>query len=212
MFGAESRSRSSSRMILLAVAAAAVVLPACTIQLAPAPDQALSDGIRGVNNDIMNLYASASMGATKDTFPQRVERYNKIIGTTDALALQSQSRPVPDSAIRDRLEHAIRERLASDPRPSTASVEALTMAADECAEERHVPRSPVTSAAMAPPAEGQQYVPASAMALTQVSRAIAFLRDTDCAHGLNSGRVASNKGEVQHFISEALFYEYILQR
>ncbi|SEK02515.1 hypothetical protein [Paraburkholderia diazotrophica] len=211
MVGLVRRWRSSTATIAFATVAAAI-LSACTIQLAPAPDKALSDGIKGLNNDIMTLYATAGMAATRDSFPQRADRYNKIIGTADALALQSQSRPVPDSAIRDKVENALHARFVSDPQPSAAATSAMKMAADECADALHVPRTPAIPPVAPVPADTQQYIPASAMALTQVSRAIAFLRDTDCAHGLNSGRVAVNKGEVQHFISEALFYEYMLQR
>ena len=190
-----------------------LAITACTIQLAPAYDPALVNGIRSANNDIMQLYATTGMGVDKTTFPQRVDEYNRIIGAVDALALESQSRPVPDSAIRDKVEQALGQWLASNPTPPTGRDEALSLAAAECADARKVKRMPtLTMPAPMAQAGTRQYVPASAMALQQVSRAITLLRDTDCAHGLNNGQVAANKGYTQYFVSEALFYENFLQR
>lgn len=196
------------------LSAAMLFASACTVQLAPPYDQSLIDGIRGVSNDIMEMYASTSMGVAKTTFGQRVDRYNQIIGRADALALQSQNRPVADSALRDKAEQAIKQKLAINPLPSSMSDDALTMAANECADARHVPRTPVLPSFGPLPGSGPQppQPPASALALTQISRAIALLRDTDCAHGLNGAEVAANKGYVTHFVAEALFYENFLQR
>ena len=190
-----------------------LAVAACTIQLAPAYDPALVNGMRAVNNDIMQLYATTGMGVEKATFPQRVDEYNRIIGAVDALALESQSRPVPDSAIRDKVEQALGQWLASNPAPPMRRDEALSLAAAECADARKIKRAPdITMPAPTAKADTRQYVPASAMALKQVSRAMALLRDTDCAHGLNNGEVAANKGYTQYFVSEALFYENFLQR
>jgi hypothetical protein len=195
------------------VLATTVAVTACTIQLAPAYDPALVNGIRAVNSDIMQLYATTGMGVDKATFPDRVDEYNRIIGAVDALALESQSRPVPDSAIRDKVEQALGQWLASNPTPPAGRDEALSLAAAECADARKVKRAPaLTMPVPMAQADTRQYVPASAMALKQVSRAMSLLRDTDCAHGLNNGQVAANKGYTQYFVSEALFYENFLQR
>jgi hypothetical protein len=195
------------------VLATTVAVTACTIQLAPAYDPALVNGIRAVNSDIMQLYATTGMGVDKATFPDRVDEYNRIIGAVDALALESQSRPVPDSGIRDKVEQALGQWLASNPTPPAGRDEALSLAAAECADARKIKRAPtLTMPVPMAQADTRQYVPASAMALKQVSRAMSLLRDTDCAHGLNNGQVAANKGYTQYFVSEALFYENFLQR
>ena len=195
------------------VLATTVAVTACTIQLAPAYDPALVNGIRAVNSDIMQLYATTGMGVDKATFPDRVDEYNRIIGAVDALALESQSRPVPDSAIRDKVEQALGQWLASNPTPPAGRDEALSLAAAECADARKIKRAPALTMPMPmAQADTRQYVPASAMALKQVSRAMSLLRDTDCAHGLNNGQVAANKCYTQYFVSEALFYENFLQR
>ncbi|WP_017776872.1 hypothetical protein [Paraburkholderia kururiensis] len=189
-----------------------LVFSACTIQLAPAYDPTLLDGIQGVNGDIMKLYATTGMGVDKATFAGRQDQYNRIIGTVDALALQSQSRPVPDSATRDKVEGELSQWIKGAPAPMFAGGDdALSLAASECESARHVARAP-TVPAHTLTADSKQYVPASASALRQISRAITLLRDTDCAHGLNRLEVAANRGYTQYFISEALFYESFLKR
>ena len=208
-----SRSRHRRSAWLVALLSALALCTACTVQLAPPYDASLVNGIRGVSNNIMELYASAGMGVSKITFSERAGQYNEIIGRADALALQSQSRPVADSALRDKADQAIKQRLAISPLPRTVSDDALALAAGECADARHVPRTPALPSFGPPPANTQQpQLPASALALAQVARAIALLRDTDCAHGLNGAQVAANKGYVTHFMSEALVYETFLQR
>jgi hypothetical protein len=153
------------------------------MQLAPAPDPSLNDGIRALNVDIMNLYAITGGGVTKGTCSRRLPQYNRIIGNADALALQSQNRPVPDSATRDKIINALRDRMSADAR-------ALGQASDGA--------TPT--------------ITGSAFALTEISRSIRSLRKSDCEHGLSEYLVTLNRQQVQHFMSEALFYEYMLQR
>jgi hypothetical protein len=188
---------------------------ACTIQLAPAYDRALVEGIRDANNDIMQLYATTGMGVDQKSFGQRVDQYNKVIGKVDALALQSQSRPVPDSAVQNKVDQALKQWTDGNVPPlGSAGDDALAMAARECAAVRHVPSVPVLMTQQPPAVQvnSQPLIPASASALTQISRALRLMRDTDCAHGLNNGEVLANKGMTQYYISEALYYENFLQR
>lgn len=188
----------------------AIALSACSIQLAPPPDQALLDGIQQVNRKIMEMYASASMGASRDTFPTRVEQYNRIIGTLDALALQAKSRPMPDAKTQERIARALQDLSKSD-----ALVEGMDLSgpmarmAADCALIRKVTAAPAVSVPESAPSTA--YVPASATALTQASRGITFLRDSDCVNGLNAARVAANRGFVTHFMAEAITYETYLK-
>ena len=186
----------------------------CTVQLAPSPDQSLVTGIRSVNSDIMQLYATVGMGVDKSTFPQRIDQYNKIIGSVDALELQSKTRPVPDSALLQKVDQLIKQWLGANAAPfGPANDEPLTQAANACAIVRNVKPSPAFSIPTPTvQAASQPYIPASASALEQVSRAMRLIRDTDCSHGLNSGEVAANKGYTQYFISEALYYENLLNQ
>jgi hypothetical protein len=204
------------RWVVLCVFGALMTASGCTIQLAPSYDPTLLDGIRTVNANIMKLYATTGMGVDKSTFPSRIDQYNAIIGAVDALALQSQTRPVPDDAIRQQVDAKIEQwtKANVNVRPSTAAGDdALRKAAAECAAVRKVPPAPnLTLPATALPTGSNQYVPASASALKQVSRGITLLRDTDCAHGLNNLEVVVNRNYTQYFISEALFYESALQR
>ncbi|MFC0691138.1 hypothetical protein [Paraburkholderia humisilvae] len=189
-------------------------IAACTIQLAPDYDPALSSGIRNVNGDIMSLYASTSMGTSADTFAQRADRYDQIIGTLDALALQSQSRPVPDDALRGKIEQYLKDRnayptqLADADANNLAAIEARM--ASRCAAKLKL--TPPKQSAVSMPDAGPADVIPSAMALMQASRTLAYLKSMDCAQGLRADDVLLNKGQVQHFMYEALAYEDFLDR
>lgn len=76
-----------------------LVVGACTTQLAPLYDQALVEGLTSVNAKTMELMASAVGGTTKETFVNRENQYNKVIGSLDALALQAAVRPAPTNSL-----------------------------------------------------------------------------------------------------------------
>lgn len=190
------------------LALAAWALAGCAIQLAPAYDESLVTGLNEVNQQIMELYASTSMGVAASTFPSRVDRYNRVIGKLDALALQSANRPVPDTKVQDRVQQAVKTLPEAGGTMRAERMQAaLNEAAEACAKVRNVRSFQVDLPE--PPAQG--YVPASAHALTQISRGITLLRDTDCANGLTAGSVALNRGFVTHYMDQALTYETYLK-
>jgi hypothetical protein len=80
-------------VVVMAVLTSIVV--GCATQLAPLYDKALVDGITAVNTDVMTLFASMAGGSVKGTYQERSDKYDKAIGTVDALAIQSAARPVP---------------------------------------------------------------------------------------------------------------------
>lgn len=190
-----------------------LLFTSCTIQLAPEYDPALASSVRDVNRDVMSLYSATSMGASPDTFPQRTDRYDKIIGQLDALALQSQSRPVPDSALRTRVEQYMKSR-GDYPPPLSAEderrlAEIAQHMAISCASKLKLASSTPVMPLVA--GDTNKVVP-SAMALTQASRTLVSMRNQDCAQGLRATDVQLNKGQMQHFIFEALTYEDFLNR
>ncbi|MFC0396879.1 hypothetical protein [Paraburkholderia rhizosphaerae] len=196
------------------VVASVLSIAACTVQLAPDYDPALSSGIRNVNSEIMSLYSSTSMGTSADTFAERADRYDQIIGSLDALALQSQSRPIPDDALRGKVEQYLKDRNAYPTRLSDADASDLAaiearMAARCAAKLKHT--APIQSAGPVMDGGRENPIP-SAMALTQASRSLAYMRSMDCAQGLRAEDVLLNKGQVQHFMFEALAYEDFLDR
>jgi hypothetical protein len=174
----------------------------------------LVTGIRDVNGDIMSLYSSTSMGTSADTFAARAGRYDQIIGTLDALALQSQSRPVPDNALRGKIEQYLKDRNASPTALPAAEENALVgieaRMTDRCAAKLKL-AAPLQRAAPVIDGSREDVIP-SVMALMQASRTIAYLRSMDCAQGLRADDVLLNKGQVQHFMFEALAYEDFLDR
>jgi len=52
----------------------------------------------------------------------------------------------------------------------------------------------------------------SAAALMRASQTLVFMRNLDCAKGLRAMDVQANKGQMQHFMFEALAYEDFLDR
>ncbi|MFT6201052.1 MAG: hypothetical protein ACJAZJ_000229 [Candidatus Endobugula sp.] len=85
--------------LLSLVVFVALTVSGCTTQLAPKYDAALFDGVTGINVNIMSLFASVSNGSESARCIQREEKYNFIIGSVDALAIQSDARPLPKNAV-----------------------------------------------------------------------------------------------------------------
>jgi len=106
------------------------VLSACSTTLAPSYDKALFDGVTEVNTKIMELFASLSSGTIANTFSKRENTYNSIIGKVDALALQSNARPIPENRFTKKvnlhLESRGRIKLPDDEIPSVASLEEIS--------------------------------------------------------------------------------------
>jgi hypothetical protein len=94
---------SSRHLFRSAVLALCLLLSACPVQLAPDYDPAIYNGITGVNLAAMEFFASASGGTDAASYADREGTYNKLIGTLDALQIQSSARPVPKNKITDQV-------------------------------------------------------------------------------------------------------------
>ena len=78
----------------------AVLLAACTIQLAPSYDQALVDGLDTNNAAALTLFALVESGSPKEKFGDYEERYAELIGGFEALHQRAQNRQIPPLAAR----------------------------------------------------------------------------------------------------------------
>jgi hypothetical protein len=101
------RSRSTGYRALLLMA---LLLGGCAAQLAPSYDRALVTGLTHATVDVMALFASVSSGTKPETFAQREQKYNQVIGTLDALAIQSGARPVPKGTTSEAVNKALKDR------------------------------------------------------------------------------------------------------
>lgn len=105
-------------------------LTSCAIQLAPQYDQALFDGITETNTQTMQLFATVSSGTSADTFSQRETTYNNLIGTVDALAMQSLARPVPKNKVTEKVNAYLASRgvtgLEDGNAPSAAALQEVS--------------------------------------------------------------------------------------
>jgi hypothetical protein len=102
-----------------------LAIGACTTQLAPLYDHALVEGLTSVNAKTMELMASASDGTTKETFANRENQYNNVIGSLDALALQAAARPAPTNHLVTAINTMGEAPGASDERQVVSSSTAL---------------------------------------------------------------------------------------
>jgi len=89
----------SAPLIIVRIAILAVVLAVagCGIRLAPNFDRTVVDGLAKANEDAMTLFAVVGSGTKPNTFPRRERTYDELIGKLDALRLQAQVRPNPQS-------------------------------------------------------------------------------------------------------------------
>lgn len=91
------------RWLATLVLAACAALAACTVQLVPDYDQSLVNGLRSANERTQRFFAQLEEGGAASSFEQRRATYQDLIGTFDALRLEAASRPVPESAVAERV-------------------------------------------------------------------------------------------------------------
>jgi hypothetical protein len=87
-----------------------VLVVGCATQLAPKYDEALFKGVTDTNVKIMELFASVSAGTESSTCGERESSYNSVIGSVDALALQSKARPEPENSITEKVNEYLDSR------------------------------------------------------------------------------------------------------
>lgn len=102
----------------------------CATQLAPKYDEALFKGVTETNVKIMELFASVSTGTNSSTCGERVGSYNAVIGSIDALALQSKARPIPENSVTEKVNEYLASRgigaMTGDAAPSASSLEEVS--------------------------------------------------------------------------------------
>ena len=99
---ATSRAHPPARSVHLtilriAILAVALAVAGCGIRLAPTFDRTMVDGLAKANEDAMTLFATVGSGTRPNTFPRRERTYDELIGKIDALRLQAQVRPNPQT-------------------------------------------------------------------------------------------------------------------
>lgn len=78
----------------------AFVLAACTVQLAPAYDPALVQGLDQTNTQALTLFAELETGSPASEFPTYAPRYAALIGQFESLRQQAMTRQMPPLARR----------------------------------------------------------------------------------------------------------------
>lgn len=102
----------------------------CTTQLAPRYDEELYLGVTATNVQVMELFATVAEGTDSSTCTARTPSYNKVIGTLDALSLQSKARPMPESEAIDKINEALSRRgigaITGDVPPSADALQQIS--------------------------------------------------------------------------------------
>jgi hypothetical protein len=96
------------KVSLLTLAFSAVIV-SCAVQLAPAYDVKIYDGIIALNNDAQVFFAAAENGLKKSTFDKTEPTYNELIGTLNSLIIQLDARPVPESKMLDKINEKLKK-------------------------------------------------------------------------------------------------------
>ena len=97
----------------LAVLAFVGFLAGCSVQLSPAPDQALFDNLTSLNVQTQTLFAGLTHRGSVGEFSGRAETYDALIGGYAAARLVAASREVPAEGL--RLADRLGEICVSDP-------------------------------------------------------------------------------------------------
>jgi hypothetical protein len=104
-----------------------ICISGCTTQLAPKYDAVLFKGLTDTNFKIMELFASVSTGTDVATCGKREGAYNAVIGSIDALALQSKARPMPENSITEKVNEYLESRgigsMSNGEAPSASALE-----------------------------------------------------------------------------------------
>jgi hypothetical protein len=99
-----------------------VSLVGCSASLAPQYSQAIVDNLSNGTKESMQLLATVSAGTKSSDFGSRESNYNSIIGTLDALKLQIQSRPSPQTKTLDKILKEMNERLRARGLPEVKDI------------------------------------------------------------------------------------------
>jgi hypothetical protein len=96
----ERAGAGAARLSLAALVIVVIgfVLAGCALRLAPSYDRSIVDGLARANEETMTLFASLVSGVAKDTFAKREPIYDELVGRYDALRLQAQGRPAPQTS------------------------------------------------------------------------------------------------------------------
>jgi hypothetical protein len=87
-----------------------VCVSACATQFAPEYDKALFEGVTATNVKIMELFAAVASGTRSGTCTDRAKSYNSLIGSVDALSMQSEARPVLTNSITEKVNEYLASR------------------------------------------------------------------------------------------------------
>lgn len=108
----------------------AFLVAGCTTQLAPRYDEVLYENLTTTNVQLMELFATVAEGTDPGTCEDRLGTYNSLIGSVDAMALQSAARPIPENAATEKVNAVLETRgvpaITGEGVPSAAALQEVS--------------------------------------------------------------------------------------
>ncbi|QFT54294.1 hypothetical protein [Microbulbifer sp. THAF38] len=100
-------------------------------QLAPRYDAELYSDLTEVNAEILQFFSLVSHGTSKDSYAERNQNYHALIGKIDALAMQSNTRPIPNKDTLKKINNYLNSTGAdiafNEQPPSVDSLEKISL-------------------------------------------------------------------------------------
>lgn len=96
----------------------AILATGCKTQLAPEYDKAIVEKVTATSEKTMSFLETISNGTSNETYTQREDTYNSLIGAYEALKLQAKARPIPKNTATEKINKLLQakgsNRLSSD--------------------------------------------------------------------------------------------------
>lgn len=75
----------------------AIFFASCKAQLAPHYDKAVAQGVRDISTLTLEFFSSSDGGLLYENIETSNKSYSRIIGLTESVIVQSNTRPIPDN-------------------------------------------------------------------------------------------------------------------
>lgn len=80
------------------------LLLGCKTQLAPEYDKAIVEDVTTLSDQTLTFFAEVKNGSDQSAFDSKVDKYNTLIGSFEALAVQAKARPVPNNIATNKIK------------------------------------------------------------------------------------------------------------
>lgn len=87
-----------------------LIFSSCKTLLAPEYDKAIVESIAFTSEKTMSFLEKVSEGTSKESFSERENEYNVLIGAYDALKIKAKARPIPSNVATKKINELLRAK------------------------------------------------------------------------------------------------------